>query len=135
MNLEQSLMISGSGMSAQSQRLRMIAENIANADSTGRSPGEEPYRRQTMVFKNVLDKELGFETVKVVKRGRDMSDFNLKYDPSHPAADDKGYIRTPNVSTIVEMVDMREARRGYEANINMVEVTKAMFTRTLDLLR
>ena len=135
MNLEQSLMISGAGMNVQSQRLRMIAENVANADSTGRSPEEEPYRRQTMVFKNVLDKELGFETVKVAKRGHDMSNFNLKYDPSHPAADDKGYIRTPNVSTMVEMVDMREARRGYEANINMVEVTKAMFTRTLDLLR
>jgi flagellar basal-body rod protein FlgC len=135
MNLEQSLMISGAGMNVQSQRLRMISENIANADSTGRSPEEEPYRRQTMVFKNVLDKALGFETVKVAKRGHDMSAFNLKYDPSHPAADERGYIRMPNVSTIIEMVDMREARRGYEANINMVEVTKAMVQRTLDLLR
>lgn len=113
----------------------MIAENIANADSTGRSPEEDPYRRQVMIFKNEFDKALGFETVKVAKRTRDMSDFNLKYDPSHPAADEKGYIRMPNVNTIVEMVDMREARRGYEANLSMVEVAKAMVNRTLELLR
>lgn len=134
MNLEQSLMIAGSGMNVQSHRLRVIAENIANADSVG-AVGEDPYRRQVLVFKNELDKALGFETVKVAKRTYDMSDFNLKYDPSHPAADERGYIRTPNVNTIVEMVDMREARRGYEANMSVVEVTKAMVARTLDLLR
>lgn len=135
MNLEQTMMIASSGMNVQSQRLRMIAENIANADSAPTQPGEEPYRRQTMIFKNELDKKLGFETVHVAKRGRDMSDFGMKYDPNHPAADEKGYIQTPNVSAIIEMVDMREARRGYEANLSVVEVSKAMVARTLDLLR
>lgn len=135
MNLQQSLMIASSGMNVQSQRLRLIAENIANADSTALSPNEEPYRRQTLIFKNELDKNLGFETVKVAKRTKDMSDFGLKYDPTHPAADEKGYIRMPNVNAIIEMVDMKEARRGYEANLSVVEVSKAMVARTIDLLR
>lgn len=135
MNLVDTLSISAAGMNVQSQRLRMIAENIANADAAGLMPGEEPYRRQVMVFKNVLDKQLGYETVRVGKRTRDMSDFIREYAPYHPAADETGYIQTSNVNTIVEMVDMREARRGYEANLGVVEVAKAMVLRTLDLLR
>jgi flagellar basal-body rod protein FlgC len=133
--LADSLKIAAAGMKAQGDRLRIIAENIANADSTASVPGGDPYRRKTVMFKNVLDKELGIETVKVVKRGYDNSNFNKKYDPNHPAADEQGYVLLPNVSTIVEMMDMREARRGYEANLNIVEVSKAMLSRTLELLR
>ena len=135
MQLSDSLVIAASGMKAQGDRLRVVAENIANADSTGRTPDELPYRRKLVVFQNVLDKELGVATVKVAKRTFDMSAFRKKYDPSHPAADEQGYIQLPNVNSIVEMMDMREARRGYEANLNVVEVSKAMLTRTLELLR
>lgn len=133
--LSDTLKIAAAGMKAQGDRLRVVAENIANADATAAAPGEEPYRRKVVIFKNVLDKELGVETVKVVKRTHDMSEFNRKYDPTHPAADEQGYVLYPNVNTIVEMMDMREARRGYEANLNVVEVSKSMLARTLDLLR
>lgn len=123
------------GMKAQGDRLRVVAENIANADSTGRSPGELPYRRKMVIFQNVMDKEMGVESVKVVKRTTDKSDFNRKYEPTHPAADEQGYVLYPNVSSIIETVDMREARRAYEANLNVIEASKAMLARTLDLLR
>ncbi len=135
MQLSDSLSIASSGMKAQGDRLRVVAENIANADSTGTSPGAEPYRRKIVIFKNALDKEIGINTVKVSERKYDMSDFRLKYEPTHPAANDKGYVMYPNVNSIVEMMDMREARRGYEANMNVVEVSKSMLSRTLDLLR
>ncbi len=135
MQLSDSMIIAASGMKAQGDRLRVVAENIANADATGRSPGAEPYRRKVVMFQNVLDKEMGLSTVKVTQRGFDNSAFNKKYDPTHPAADDQGYVLYPNVSTIVEMMDMREARRGYEANLNVIEVSKAMLSRTLELLK
>ena len=135
MPLSDTLGIAAAGMKAQDDRLRVIAENIANAESTGASPGADPYRRKTVTFKNVLDKELGMETVRVVKRGYDPSPFKLKYDPSHPAANEEGYVQLPNVSTIVEMMDMQEARRSYEANMNVVQVSKAMLSQTIDLLR
>lgn len=133
--LSDTLQISAAGMRAQGERLRVIAENVANAKSTSSTPGGEPYRRKMVIFQNVLDKELGIETVKVTKRTFDASDFNKKYDPSHPAADPQGYVLYPNVNPIVEMADMREARRGYEANINVVESSKAMLTQTIQLLR
>ena len=133
--LADSLKIAAAGMKAQGDRLRAVSENIANADSTSTVPGGEPYRRKVVIFKNALDKELGIETVKVDKRTLDMSEFTKKYEPNHPAANEQGYVLYPNVNTIVEMMDMREARRGYEANLNVVEVSKAMLTRTLDLLR
>ncbi len=135
MQLADTLKIAASGMKAQGDRLRVVAENIANADSTGATPGSEPYRRKIVMFQNMLDKELGIKTVKVVKRAYDQSDFQKKFDPSHPAADEQGYVLYPNVNTIVEMMDMREARRGYEANLNMIEISKSMLTRTIDLLR
>ncbi len=122
-------------MRAQSDRLRVVAENLANASSTAKDASTDPYRRKLLTFQNVLDKETGVEQVKVVKRSYDPSPFNLKYDPSHPAADAQGYVKYPNVNTIVEMMDMREARRGYEANLNIVEVSKALLTQTLGLLR
>lgn len=135
MQLEQAMLIAGSGLKAQGQRLRVVAENIANANSTGIAPGEDPYRRQVIVFQNVLDRELGIEKVEVARRTYDMSDFGMRYQPGHPMANEEGYVKTPNVSTIMEMADMREAQRGYEANLGIVEVTKAMVQQTMDLLR
>lgn len=135
MSLSDTLFISSSGMRAQADRLRVVAENLANAHSTAESPDGEPYRRKVVTFENVLDKERGIAQVKVVKRGYDPSPFTLKYDPSHPAANAEGYVQYPNVNTIIEMMDMREARRGYEANLNVIEVSKAMLNQTLALLR
>ncbi|MCE2926404.1 MAG: flagellar basal body rod protein FlgC [Rickettsiales bacterium] len=133
--LSDTLKIAAAGMKAQGDRLRVIAENVANADSTSTKPGGEPYRRKLVIFENVLNKELGVETVRVAKRTYDMSDFRMKYDPNHPAANEQGYVLFPNVSSIVEMIDMRESRRAYEANINVIEVSKAMLSRTIELLR
>lgn len=122
-------------MKAQSDRLRVVSENIANADSMGTKPGEAPYRRKTITFRNHLDREMGVDKVEVYKYGYDKSDFKKKYDPGHPAADAEGYVLTPNVNTVMEMVDMREAQRGYEANLNVIEVSKGMIQRTVDMLR
>ena len=135
MPLSDTLQIAAAGMKAQDDRLRIIAENLANADSTASTPGGLPYRRKTITFQNVLDKQLGIETVKIAKRGYDTSDFQKKFDPNHPAADEQGYVLYPNVSSVVEMVDMQEARRSYEANLNVVEVSKSMLAQTIDLLR
>jgi flagellar basal-body rod protein FlgC len=135
MALTDTLQISAAGMRVQGDRLRVVAENIANSESTSTTPGGAPYRRKTISFENVLNKELGFQTVTVTKRGVDMSPFNKKYDPSHPAADAQGYVQYPNVNPLIDMVDMREARRAYEANINVIEVSKAMLTQTLQLLK
>jgi flagellar basal-body rod protein FlgC len=135
MQLSDTLAIASAGMKAQGDRLRVVAENIANADSTGNTAGEMPYRRKTVIFQNTLDKELGINTVSVGKRGFDMSEFRKKYEPNHPAADAQGYVLYPNVNSIVEMMDMREARRAYEANMNVIEVSKSMLSRTIDLLR
>ncbi len=134
-DLVNSLYIAGSGMKAQSDRLRIVAENIANVDSVGEKPGDLPYRRKVVAFKNELDRELGVHRVRVSKVGYDKEDFKLKYDPSHPAANEEGYIQLPNVNSLIEMVDMREARRGYEANVNVIEVSKGMLMQTVNLLR
>lgn len=135
MDISKAIAISASGMDAQTARLRVIAENLANQDSTGSSPGAEPYRRKTITFEDKLDKELGVDTVKVRNVGVDKSDLPKKFDPSHPAADAQGYVRTPNVNSFVEIMDMREAQRGYSANLNVMEVTRTMLTRTIELLK
>lgn len=134
-DLVNSLHIAASGMEAQSERLKIIAQNIANSDNVGLTPGEEPYRRKVISFKNILDKELGTDLVQVYKIGYDKSAFGKRWDPNHPAADDQGYVLTPNVSRSVEMADMREAQRSYEANVNVVETTKRMLQQTIGLLR
>ena len=126
-DLNNALKISASGMKAQGTRLRVISENIANQDSVGRSQGADPYRRKTIVFKDVL--------VQVSKIGRDSSDFIVAYEPYHPLADDKGYVRRPNVNGLIEMMDMKEAQRSYEANLSVLEASKAMIQRTIELLR
>ncbi|MBV8913142.1 MAG: flagellar basal body rod protein FlgC [Acetobacteraceae bacterium] len=135
MDISKAIAISARGMDAQTARLRVIAENIANQDTTGSTPGAEPYRRKTITFENKLDNELGIETVQVRNIDRDRSEFPQKYDPSHPAADDKGYVRTPNVNPFIEVMDMREAQRGYSANLNVMEATRTMLTRTIELLK
>lgn len=129
------MMISASGLRAQSARMRIISENIANANSTAREPGGEPYRRQIPVFEAELNDMTGQMHVRMTDAIDDQSDFKLEYDPGHPAANAEGYVMTTNVSTLVEMMDMREAMRSYEANLNMIENHRRMQERTLDLLR
>ncbi|SLN76822.1 flagellar basal body rod protein FlgC [Oceanibacterium hippocampi] len=135
MDFSKTLMISASGMKAQSERMRVIAENVANKDSLAKTPGENPYRRKVVVFKNALDRELGVSRVEVAKVTRDRSDFGLEYRPGHPAADENGYVRTPNVHGLIEMIDMKEAQRSYEANLNLIDAAKAMLMKTIEILR
>jgi flagellar basal-body rod protein FlgC len=124
-----------SGMKAQSERLRVISENLANADSLPTAPDQMPYRRKVMTFRSVLDSDIGADVVKVAKVEVDRSQLPKKYDPHHPAADAQGYVLTPNVNPLVEMMDMREAERSYEANLDVVTTTKSMLANTINLLR
>ncbi len=123
-----------SGMRAQTTRMRIAAENVANADSTGEGPGAEPFRRRIPLLETTTLGS-GGEGVRVVGTNFDMSDFREEYNPGHPAAGPDGYVRMPNVDTLVEMMDMREATRAYEANLNMIDAARTMTTRALDLLR
>ncbi len=134
-DFSQILKISAAGMSAQTLRLRTIAENIANADSLAETPGGAPYRRKMVTFKNVMDRELGANKVKIDKITTDKSQFQKRFDPQHPAADTDGYVQTPNVNGLVEVMDMRQAQRSYEANLGVVDVAKSMASRTIDILR
>ena len=125
--------IATSALRAQQSRMRIIAENLANANSTSKTAGGDPYRRQEPVFAAVkVDGGMG---VRMTRARPDMSDFKSVYDPGHPSADAKGYVKTPNVNTLVEALDMKEAQRAYEANLNVIETARAMETRTLDLLK
>ncbi|MEC9250425.1 MAG: flagellar basal body rod protein FlgC [Pseudomonadota bacterium] len=129
------MLVSAAGMRAQAARMRIISENIANAQSTSRETGGDPYRRQIPVFEAELNRTTGMTTVRMTDTVPDNSDFRLKLEPGHPAADADGYVQYSNVSTLVEMMDMREAMRSYEANLNMIENHRRMLERTLDLLR
>jgi len=135
MDLIKSLFVSAAGLKAQNGRMRVIAENIANADSTGRTPGEDPYRRKIPTFKSHFDKEVGAELVELGRIAEDQTAFEERYEPGHPAANAQGFVRTPNVNTLVESVDMREAQRSYEANLNVIQATRRMVQRTIDILR
>jgi len=135
MELKNAMKISASGMKAQGDRLKVIAENLANADSLGKTPGADPYRRKIVNFKTELDRATGAQMVQSQKPTKDKSDFELKYDPGHPAANADGYVKLPNVKSVIEMADMREAQRTYEANLNVVDSAKQMINRTVDLLR
>lgn len=135
MDLIDTIHISSSGLKAQQDRLKVVSQNIANSESVGTRDGQLPYRRKTISFKNALDRETGMQMVKTNKVGTDKSDFVKKYEPAHPQADDQGYVLYPNVSSISEMMDMREARRGYEANLNVIESSKSMLSQTINLLR
>ena len=135
MDITKALTISARGMDVQTARLRTIAENLANQDTTGSTPGADPYRRKVITFENRMDEAVGAPTVRVKDISTDKSDLPTRYDPSHPAADAKGYVRTPNVNSFIEVMDMREAQRGYSANMNVMEVTRSMLTRTIEMLR
>lgn len=135
MELMRSIMIAASGLKAQAGRMRVIAENIANADSTAATPGGDPYRRKVVTFRSELDRELGAQVVEIGRVQRDRSDFKMEYDPGNPAANADGYVKRPNVTSLVEQMDMREAQRAYEANLNVVGAARRMISRTLDILR
>ena len=135
MDLDKTLTISAHGMDAQSTRLRVIAENLANQETTGSTPGADPYRRKTVTFQNTLDREVGVPAVAVKNIGHDMSEFTLHYDPSNPAANAAGYVKLPNVSSLVEIMDMREAERSYNANLSVMQATRSMLSKTLELLK
>src|SRR5215831_9164705 len=121
-------------MKAQGTRLRVISENLANADSTSQTPGGEPYRRKVLTFGNVLDRTIGAQMVRVRSIGPDNTDFELKYEPSNPGANSDGYVMRPNVNPIIEMADLREAQRSYDANVSVIETSRAMLSKTLEIL-
>ncbi|AWJ84801.1 Flagellar basal-body rod protein FlgC [Azospirillum argentinense] len=135
MDLYTSMAVSASGMKAQGTRLKTIAENLANANTTAETPGDLPYRRKVVMFQNALDRQMGVDLVRVAKIDVDKKDFERRYDPSHPSADADGYVLLPNVNSVVEAMDMREAQRSYEANLSAVDSARQMLMRTIDILR
>jgi flagellar basal-body rod protein FlgC len=128
--------ISAMGMKVQGTRLRVVTENVANADTTGLTPGSEPYHRQIITFKNEMDRQSGVDLVSVDKiRADNKTAFPMKYIPDHPAANAQGMVKMPNVNPLIELMDVREAQRSYEANLGLIEQAKSMAMRTIDLLR
>ena len=134
-NLLKTLRISAAGLKTQGTRLRVISENVANADSLPQSPEDKPYRRKVVTFKTELDRSSGINTVRVDKVQADKSEFKKRYDPNHPGANDEGYVLKPNVNTMIEMMDMREAQRSYEANLNVIKASKTMLNEAINILR
>ena len=135
MDITKSMATAASGMRVQSDRMRVIAENVANASSTAAGADGQPYRRQILTFREAVDEATGASVVEVAKGARDSSDFRLQYNPGHPAANEQGYVTMPNVNPLIEMTDMREAQRSYEANLNIISATRRMIQRTLDILK
>jgi flagellar basal-body rod protein FlgC len=135
MDFLKSIAIAASGLRAQAGRMRVISENIANADSTGKTPGTDPYRRKIPTFSTEMDRALDAHVITLGPVRADTSDFQLKHEPGHPAADANGNVKYPNVNPLIEMTDMREAQRSYEANINVIGATRRMIQRTLDILK
>jgi flagellar basal-body rod protein FlgC len=135
MDFMKTLTIAASGLKAQSGRMKVIAENIANASSTAQTPNGDPYRRRIVSFRSNFDRELEAQVVSLSRVQADRTDFSIRSEPGHPAADERGNVKYPNVNPLIETVDMREAQRSYEANINVISATRRMIARTLDLLR
>src|ERR1043166_4725821 len=135
MDFMKSMAVAASGLRTQAGRMRVIAENIANADSTAKSAGADPYRRKIATFRSEVDRALDANVVGLGGVRTDPADFRSKYEPGHPAADANGYVKYPNVNSLVEMTDMREAQRSHEANLNVIAATRRMIQRTLDLLK
>ena len=133
--LSTALKVASSGLSAQSQRLRVVSENLANAQSTGETPGADPYRRKTISFAAELDKASGGSTVDVLKVDRDPAAFPLEYLPRHEAADANGYVKMPNVNPLIEMADVSEANRSYQANLQVIKQARNLISMTIDLMR
>src|SRR5215472_3834417 len=135
MDFVRSIAIATSGLRAQAGRIRIISENIANADSTPQTPGGDPYRRKIPTFRTELDRTLDAQVVELGRVQTDTSAFRVKYEPGHPAADVNGNVKYPNVNPLIEMTDMRDAQRSYEANINVITATRRMIQRTIDILK
>ena len=135
MDFLKSMAIAASGLRAQSGRMQVISENIANADSTPTQAGGDPYRRQIVTFQTEMDRTLGARVVKLGATAQDPSDFQVKNQPGHPAADASGNVKYPNVNQLIEMTDLRDAQRSYSANLNVINATRAMIQRTLDILK
>jgi flagellar basal-body rod protein FlgC len=135
MDLSAAMSFASAGMKVQSARMRVVAENLANAESTGQSPGAEAYRRKTIVFASMLDRASGLDLVDVKRYGTDPGDQPLRHMPGHPAADEAGYVRMPNVNPLIELMDMREAQRSYEANLSAQLMARSMLERTIQILR
>ena len=129
------LKVAASGLHAQSERLRIISENLANAQSTGNTPGADPYQRKTIAFAAEVDRLNGGEFVRIADIARDETAFPVEFDPGHEAADDAGYLKLPNVNTLVEMADMSEANRAYEANLQVIKQARDLISMTIDLMR
>lgn len=134
-SLQASLSVASSGLEAQSTRMRIVSENLANASSTGRAAGADPYQRKTVTFDAEMNRAAGAQVVKVKEVGVDRTPFRVEYDPGHPAADRTGYVKLPNVNMMIEMADMREVNRSYEANLQVVKQVRSMLSMTIDLLR
>lgn len=135
MDFIKSIAIAASGMRAQAGRMRIISENIANADSTAEAAGADPYRRRIVTFHAELDRELGARLVTLGRIEADNSAFRTRHEPDNPAADAKGEVKYPNVNSLIEMTDLRDAQRSYEANVNVITATRRMLQRTLDILK
>jgi flagellar basal-body rod protein FlgC len=133
--LTSALKVSASGLQAESTRLRIVSENIANARSTGDVPGADPYRRKTISFAAEVDRASGASLVEIDRIGTDDSSFNVEFDPGNAAADEKGMVKMPNVNILIEMADMREANRAYEANLQTIKQSRDLISQTIDLLR
>ncbi len=130
-----SIKIAASGLSAQSLRMQIVSENLANSQSTAATPGGDPYRRKVLSFGSELDRASGLQLVQVNGISRDRSNFQVEHRPGHPAADAKGNVKLPNVNVLMEMADMREAGRSYEANLQVIKQGRDLISMTLDLLR
>ena len=135
MDLFKSIVVAASGLRAQSGRMKVVSENLANADSTAERAGADPYRRKVTTFQGKLDRELDVKTVELGRVRKDQSPFKNKFDPGHPAADVNGQVKTPNVNSLIETMDLREAQRSYEANLNVITSARRMIQRTIDILR
>ncbi|MAS12321.1 MAG: flagellar basal body rod protein FlgC [Nitratireductor sp.] len=133
--LSASLKVAASGLQAQSERMQVVSENLANAKSTSDIPGGDPYRRKTISFVAELDRNIGGSVVEVGSIARDPTDFTLEFNPGHEAADERGYVKMPNVNVLIEMADMREANRGYEANLQVIKQARELISMTIDLMR
>lgn len=134
-SLISSIKIAGSGMEAQSRRIQVVAENIANASSTAKVPGGDPYQRKVISFVDELDRKTGANLVKTTQITRDTAPFPTEYDPASPFSDESGFVKLPNVNAIIEMADMREANRSYEANLQVIKQVRDLISMSVDLLR
>jgi flagellar basal-body rod protein FlgC len=135
MDFLKTISVAAAGLRAQSGRMRVIAENIANADSTAERPGADPYRRKVVTFARRFDRELDANTIGLGRVRPDQTAFRTRHEPGHPAADENGQVKLPNVNTVIESMDMREAQRSYQANLNLITATRRMISRTIDILR